>query len=133
MQATAQPRSVNNLVLVVLGVLAAALVTAVLAGVRLPMVGSERAAFWILVVVGMTMCALGMKIDTYGWLNPFNVLGIVIGSLTTLFTLAIFLGIKRPAIPNDRAAIIALAAMMVVKVILAGIRALAYSSPKTLA
>jgi len=122
---TTQSR-ISNLALAVLGFVAAALVIAVLANARLPMLASPRSAFLALAIIGCVMCPLGMRIETYGWLNPFNVLGIVIGSLITLLILAVLLGIQLPWIADDRAAIIALAALMIVKVILAWIRAIVH-------
>jgi hypothetical protein len=68
----------------VLGVVAALMVAASIAGVRLPLLGSDRATFIGLVVVGMTMCTLGgigRAQSTVGWSDPVTIVGIVIGVL----------------------------------------------------
>jgi hypothetical protein len=78
-----------------LGILAAIIVVALLANFRLPLLGSDRPAFIALVVVGMTMCALGgigRAQSTLGWTDPVTLVGIVVGSLALLLIAAVIAG-----------------------------------------
>jgi hypothetical protein len=88
---------------------------------------SDRSALIGLVVLGMALCATGMQLNTYGWRNPFNLLGIVLGSAALLLVIAVFAGITLAFIPDDRAAFTALSVLMAAKVavdILRGLSAL---------
>lgn len=114
--------SMTNPLLILLGLLSAGVVTAALTGTRLPLLGSDRAALIALLLLGMSMCALGMQTVRYGWLNPFNLAGILLGVLALVAAGAALAGVKVPYIGGDRAAIIALSLIMVAKVMLAAIR-----------
>lgn len=106
----------------IFGILSAGLVAAVAAGVNIPVLGNGRAAYFTLLVLGFAMCARAMKLETYGWTNPFNIAGIVLGSLALLLTVAVLFRIPLPQITTDKAAIIALAAIMAIKVVVALVR-----------
>jgi hypothetical protein len=116
--------SKNNLT-ILLGLAAALLAAAVLTGLSQTLGVSDRLAFIALVVVGMAMCTTGMKLDRYGWTNPFNLFGIVAGAAALALVGAALLNIHLPFIAGDREAVAALTAIMVVKVIAAGVRNLA--------
>jgi hypothetical protein len=78
-----------------LGILAVLIVVALLANVRLPLLGNDRTAFIALVVVGMSMCALGgigRAQNTLGWTDPITVIGIIIGSLALVLVAAVLTG-----------------------------------------
>jgi hypothetical protein len=78
-----------------LGILAALIVVTLLANVRLPLLGSDRAAFISLVVVGMAMCGLGgigRAQSTLGWTDPVTLVGIVVGSLALVLIAAVLAG-----------------------------------------
>ena len=84
MQATATTLTGTAPVANVLGIVAALIVAASMAHIRLPLLGSDRATFIGLVVVAMTMCALGgigRAQSTVGWSDPITIVGIVIGAL----------------------------------------------------
>jgi len=77
------------------GILAALMVVALLANIRLPLLGSDRAAFISLVVVDMAMCAvggIGRAQSTLGWTDPVTLVGIVIGSLALVLIAAVLAG-----------------------------------------
>lgn len=85
----------NALAANLLGVLATFMVVALLANVRLPLLGSDRTAFIALALVGMTMCALGgigRAQSTLGWTDPVTLVGIIIGSLAVLLVAAVLTG-----------------------------------------
>ena len=124
MQTATQSLDGNILTLVALGIVEAVILVASLARFELPLVGSDRAALVMFVVIGMAMCGMGMGITQYGWLNPFNLVGIVIGVvILAIGALAIF-GVRLPYIVDDRSALLAIAALMFTKIILAGVRGL---------
>lgn len=95
MQPNATTFTGNTFAANVLGILAALIVAAMVANIRLPLIGSDRAAFLSLVVVGMTMCALGgigRAQSTLGWTDPVTLVGIVIGSLALVLVAAVLTG-----------------------------------------
>jgi hypothetical protein len=105
----------NPLATAILGVLAAGLVGATLLGIPLPLVGSDRAVLIVLALLGMALCALGMRLDTYGWTHPANLAGMVLGVLALLVIVLALFGVRLPYLATDRAALVALAGIMVVK------------------
>jgi hypothetical protein len=95
MQPNASTFTGNAFAANLLGILAALMVVALLANVRLPLLGSDRAAFISLVVVGMAMCAvggIGRAQSTLGWTDPVTLVGIVIGSLALVLIAAVLAG-----------------------------------------
>jgi len=82
---------IANLVGIVIVVLLGAAVT----NTPVPLLGSERAMFVAVVLLGVTMCALGgvgrapMK---YGWTHPVTLFGIAVGTVMLLLTAAVVLG-----------------------------------------
>lgn len=108
---------------VILGILAVALVAAVGFGFNIPVLGSGRAAFFTLAVLGMAMCSRGTQFENYGWLNPFTMAGAVMGTALLLLIGAVAFHIRLPLITSDRAATLVLGSGMAVKVLLALVRA----------
>jgi hypothetical protein len=79
----------------VLGLLAALIILTVLFNSRLPLLGTDRAAFIGLVVVGMAMCALGgigPAQSTLGWTDPVTLAGMALGSLALVLVAAVLSG-----------------------------------------
>lgn len=112
----------TNPLLIVLGLLSAGVVAGTLTGTRLPFINSDRSALIALVILGMSMCALGMQTVTYGWTNPFNLAGTILGAAALALAAAVLLGARVPYIGSERSAIVGLAAVMAVKVVLAVLR-----------
>jgi hypothetical protein len=108
-----------------MGIVVALLIGAVLAGFHRILGLSDRSAFVVLTATGMVFCLAGMKIEVYGWKNPFNLVGSGIGVLILLLVAAIFTGIPFPGVAGDREAFIVLSILIVVKVVLGLLRALA--------
>ena len=79
----------------------------------------------ILTVAGMAFCLTGMKIETYGWKNPFNMAGSLLGVIILLLVASVFTGIPFPGVAGDREAFTALAILIALKVVLDLLRALA--------
>jgi hypothetical protein len=112
----------NTSVLIGLGLLSAIVLAASLGRFKLPLIGSERSAFFALAVIGMIMCTLGMQFERYGWSHPASIAGIVLGSLALIIVAAVLFRLRLPLITDDRAATIALAAIMTTKAVIAVIR-----------
>jgi len=78
-----------------IGIVIAALVVAALTNTSVPLLGSERAIFVPVVLLGISMCALGgvgrapMK---YGWMHPVTLFGIAIGAIMLLLAAGVVLG-----------------------------------------
>lgn len=114
--ATAQPTEHQPLV-ALFGIASAVLVAAVLTNVALQFGIGDRMAFIALVILGLAMCSSG-KLGAgavYGWANPLHLAGYVLGTLGLVFAALVLLGVSIPFIATDRAAIIALAVLMLVK------------------
>ena len=122
MQATSQSADGSLVPLIALGLVEVVIVIAALARIQLPLLVDYRSALVAFVVVGMAMCAMGMGITQYGWVNPFNLVGILIGVVTLAIAAAAFFGAHLPLIADERAAILVIAALMVAKVVIAGVR-----------
>ncbi len=115
--AIAEPKEKQSLV-ALFGLVSALLVTAVLTNVALQFGISDRIAFIALVILGMAMCGTG-KLGlgaALGWANPLHLVGYVLGALGLILTALVLLSVPVPYIATDRAAIIALSILMLVKV-----------------
>jgi hypothetical protein len=106
----------------ILGGLSAALAAAVGFGVQVPVVGNGRAAYAVLLVLGMAMCSRGIKPDLYSWTNPFTIIGMVVGAAALVLSVIYLVGLKVPLITSDRIAILALAVIMALKIVVALVR-----------
>ena len=107
------------------GIVIALLIGAVLAGFHTRLGLSDRAAFGVLTITGMVFCLTGMKIETYGWKNPFNLVGSLLGVIILLLVASVFTGIPFPGVASAHEAFIALAVLIALKVVLDLLRALA--------
>lgn len=85
----------NPLVANLLGVIIAALLLAALTSTPVPLLGSDVAIFLAVLVLGMSMCALGgvgrapMKL---GWAHPVTLFGIVVGTAILLVAVGVLSG-----------------------------------------
>lgn len=79
----------------VIGIAVAALIVAALTNTPVPLLGSQRAIFVAVVLLGVTMCSLGgvgrapMK---YGWMHPVTLFGIAVGTIMLLLAAGVVLG-----------------------------------------
>ena len=79
----------------VIGLAIAALVVAALTSTPVPLLGSERAIFVAVVLLGMTMCALGgvgRAPMRYGWMHPVTLFGSAIGTVMLLLVAGVVFG-----------------------------------------
>lgn len=104
-----------------LGGLSFVLALVTLTGAKLPILISDRTAFYALAAAGFLACSLGMaKIAMQqGWTNPITLLGMFLGTLAMLLVAAVYFGVSIPFIQSDRAALIALTAIIGIKLALA--------------
>ncbi len=120
-----KPQTIRNrFPSLVVGSLIVLWIMTVLAGWHSVLGLSDRTAFIVLLVAGITMCTTGMEIQRYGWTNPFNLLGSAIGIVILLLVVAVFVGLPLPGLNSDRRAFLTLAALMALKVSLDLLRGL---------
>ena len=87
----------QNIVSTALGVIVALFVFAVLTDFQIPLVSGIESAFFILAIVGFSICALGIShsIKARGFLHPLNIVGVVLGVLALpLFFFTDVFGVK---------------------------------------
>ncbi len=113
----------NTIGLVVLGIIEAAIAFVVLTNTALPVIGNNRITLIVFILIGFAMCSMGMEIPQYGWSNPFNLVGSVLGVAILAIGMAAIFGARLPFLADERAAIFAITALMIVKIVLAGVRA----------
>jgi hypothetical protein len=85
----------SPLVANLIGIVIVALVVATLTNAPVPLLGSERATFLAVVLLGITMCALGgvgRAPRKYGWMHPVTLFGTAVGTIMLLFAAAVMLG-----------------------------------------
>lgn len=116
-----KPTENSTLLLVGLGIVAALLVFAVLTNRPIPFIASERTALIVLIVIGISMCAvggIGPTITKYGFTSPLFIVGAVLGVLMLLIPGAVLVGVKLPLIATEHEAIITLAVLGIVKILI---------------
>lgn len=124
MQATSglQTTSGSNVAVIVWSIIGAAIVIAVMTGVKIPVIGNGKGAFFALALVGMQLCG---KAFTIGFLphNPITWVGVALGVFNLLLVAAVIFRLHLPLITTERAATLALGLSMAAKVVLAMVRA----------
>ena len=83
---------------------------------------NEKVAFVILIILGVVLCAMGMKIEKYGWNNVFSIMGIVCGLLILLVIFAFFLNWDILFLTTERHYFIALIILIFIKFVIGLIR-----------
>jgi hypothetical protein len=121
MNQTASLSRKNAPLLALLGLAAALLVAGVLLGAVAEIGMTARTAFFVLVLLGFAMCMLGPlgRGQVYGWWNSRHLAGYLIGSAALLLTAAVLFHLPIPGIPDEQAAILVLATLMLIKVLIA--------------
>ncbi len=116
--ANVQPK-INTFLIPIFAVLAVLLVAGVLT--QNPFGISDRTAFIALGALGFTMCALGKlgQGDIYGWWNLRHILGYVLGAVALYLLAAVLFHWQLPWIASEREAILALSALIAVKIVIA--------------
>ncbi|MBL8055221.1 MAG: hypothetical protein JNK29_00920 [Anaerolineales bacterium] len=107
----------NALAAGAVGLVTTSLLAAYLLGIKLPVITSDRAAFLAVAGLGFLMCMLGMgKVVTgLGWTHPLSILGSVVGALILGLVLVVLAGWRLPFLADDRAALIAVVVLGLVK------------------
>jgi hypothetical protein len=92
----------TNVSVILLGVLAAALVFAVLTGRKVPLLNNERVVLIALVVIGMGMCTAGIgRVAASGaWLHPLSVIGYLLGATILVIGVAAVFGKQVPPLTS---------------------------------
>jgi hypothetical protein len=98
----------------------AAVVFVAITSRKVPLISNVRIAMLALLVLGMTMCAIGGigRVAAAGqWTHPLSILGYFLGALILIIGLATIFGMKLPYIQSDAQAIIVVASLTAVKVV----------------
>lgn len=104
-------------------VFAGGITAATAAGIKLPLITSERAAVSALVIVGFLMCATGgsgRAIGNYGVTHPLSIVGGILGIVALVVGASMLFGFKLPLIADDRAAVYVMAGLILVKLVING-------------
>lgn len=119
MKANAISSTGSSTTTILLGILAAALVFALLTGRKVPLISGERAGLIVLVVIGMAMCTNGIgRVAAAGaWTHPLSILGYLLGALILVVAGAAILGRPLPLVPGVHQAIIAVSVLEVLKLV----------------
>jgi len=117
---TASVPSPLSLNVMLVAVLFAALVFVVVTGKRVPLISNTRIAMAVLLVLGLTLCALGGigRVAALGeWAHPLSILGYLLGALILVIGFATVFGLKLPYIQNDVQAIIIVSLLTGAKIV----------------
>jgi hypothetical protein len=89
---------------------------------RIPLIKSERAAFFLVFLAGLFLCTRGVGPSiTRGWLYPPTILGFAFGILATLLGASVLFRRRIWPITSDRAALVALVGLIATKIVIATI------------
>jgi hypothetical protein len=111
----------SNMTTIILALLGAYIIIQVLAGRKLPLIPSERAALIILLVIGMAMCGLSgiNRVSAAGaWAHPLAIIAYILGALILVVAAAGIFGIRLPMVPDAHAAIVAVAILTTAKLVI---------------
>lgn len=117
---TAPVSSPISLNVIILALLFAAIVYIGATGKKFPLLSNVRVDILLLIVIGMTICALGGigRVATTGqWLHPLSIIGYLLGGLILIVASAVFFGWKLPFIQSDQQALLAIAILAGIKVV----------------
>jgi hypothetical protein len=117
---TASATSPLNLPVLLVALLFAALIFTVATGRKIPFITNIQSAMVVLLVLGMTMCALGGigRVSALGqWTHPLSILGYLVGVLILVIGIATIFGWKLPYIQNDVQAVIIVSILTAAKII----------------
>lgn len=84
-----------------------------------PVLSNPRWALALFLALGMAMCTRAMALEQYGWGNPWNVAGMMLGALMLAVGAAGLFGWALPFAPDARAALYIVAALALVKMLVA--------------
>ena len=108
-------------------VLVAGLTLASSANIQLPVLTTDRAIFFALLVIGFVMCAIegvGRAFNSYGMTSPISILGAIVGILALILAASVVFGFKLPLIADDRATVYAIGGIILIKLAINAIFAL---------
>jgi hypothetical protein len=90
---------------------------------RIPLIHSYRAAFFVLFVAGFALCSVDgvSQAPAYGWTHPISIAGHVLGTTALLLGVAVWLRRYPRPVRDERVAFYALLGIVVVKVVLAAL------------
>lgn len=117
----------TDLSVIALGILTALLIFAVLTGRKIPLLESDRAVLFALVIIGMLMCSrggIGRVAASGAWWHPFSILGYLLGAVIIAIGIAALFGRTIPPLTGYYQSFIAVSAIAAVKLVLTTIHRL---------
>ncbi len=107
----------NQMMPIVLGLIAAVIVFATATGRTLPLINSPKAALIALLIVGMAACTGGIgQVGASGrWASPLAILGYLLGAAILVVFIGALAGWKLPFIAGMSEAVVAIGVLMAVK------------------
>ncbi|HEY3366490.1 MAG TPA: hypothetical protein VGK74_15660 [Symbiobacteriaceae bacterium] len=99
------------------GVVLVVFIVGWLMGKKLPWVADERSAFVGLAIVGFAACtfALLTQVATINWLDPFIILGCLLGAAAAYVIVGMLMGLKLPFVNSYRSAFLMLTGIVAIK------------------
>lgn len=117
---TAPVSSPISLNVIILALLFASIVYISATGKKFPLLSNVSVDILLLIVIGMTICALGgigRVAATGQWLHPLSIIGYLLGGLILIVASAVLFGWKLPFIQSDQQALLAIAILAGIKVV----------------
>ena len=116
-----------NAVVIVLGLMAIALIFAVLTGRKVPVLTTDRTALIGLVVIGMAICAqagIGPISRTGAWVHPLSIISYLLGAVIIIIGVAAVFGKHIPPLTSYNQSFIVVVGISALKIILTTIHRL---------
>lgn len=128
MNTLAKPVPWTTVASLVLGTVVALIVFLTITGRRIPVLSSERGAFFTIAALGFLMCTIGLRSTgsraDFSWLNPFTITAVLLGILAIILVILVIIGRPLPMLSGDRGALIAMAIIIFSKWALANVHRL---------
>jgi hypothetical protein len=109
-----------NPIVLVLGILAAALVFMVMTGRKVPLLSDDRAVLLGLIIIGVATCSQGiLQVAAKGdWFHPLTILGYILGAAILIIGTAAVFNRQIPPLTSYSQAFIAVAIITAVKMVI---------------
>jgi hypothetical protein len=111
----------------IFGFLLIAAALALSLGVKLPFITNPRTVLIVFLAAGLVVCSIGGigRVSASGaWLQPFSIIGYVLGALIIVIGVAALFGKPIPPLSSDQQSITAVAGIAALKLVLAAIHRL---------
>jgi hypothetical protein len=89
----------------------------------IPWFKCDRAAFLVLFILGFALCTVGgmNQAPIHGWWHPVSLVGYTLGVVALMLGGSVLFRLRVAPFSNDRAALLGLLTIIVLKIVLAGL------------